>query len=151
MKKTSMIMEKGIDNKVFVKWTNDLDDSIEYSVHTTGINHKEDDHDLIWGHYYGDDFKSCIEYFNQYRRIDDNTYKLVNTVDGKSHVYYTYKNIFGKELEITVNKKKNLYSAYEIFYTESYGKVSRWISEIIEDTDNKTMLKEIFNTCYGII
>ena len=65
----SEILEYGKNNKVLVKWYKTYKDecSIEYSVHSLGLNHTKDSHDLIWGHYFGDDYTTCNEYFNQYR------------------------------------------------------------------------------------
>ena len=66
--KKSEILEYGNYDKVLVRW-HKSNNTIEYSVHTLGLYHTEEEHDLISGHYFGEDYATCNEYFSQYRYL----------------------------------------------------------------------------------
>lgn len=76
--------------------------------------------------------------------------KLVKEVDGKRHVYSTYRTSIldgNKEILIVTNKKKGTQDLYEVFYT--YSQVERrFLSEVCIQATNKEViriLQENFN------
>ena len=82
-KRISTILDEGIDRKVFVKWTSKEDnDFIEYSIHTKGINHTNDDHDLNCGMYfYGDEYERWHHYFEAMYKPDSNAYQFREAIE----------------------------------------------------------------------
>ena len=85
-------------------------------------------------------------YLNEYK------YKLIKKFEGKRYVYLTYHNENKKEILVTVDKKKNLYSATEVFYTHGGipSKTRHWLSTIIEGVSELEMKKSVYDTVRGI-
>ena len=86
-KKISKILEEGRDNKVLVQWidvtvygegkdNDDIEIDVEYSIHTKGYGHTEENHNLIWGSYF-DDYKRAKGTFEYYSYDNDNFRDIV--------------------------------------------------------------------------
>ena len=82
------ILEEGMDNKVLVQWleftawdSGEAEVDIEYSIHTKGINHTDENHDLIWGHYFGDDYKHAKGTFQYYRHDGENFRNIIKDIE----------------------------------------------------------------------
>ena len=78
--------------------------------------------------------------------------ELTKKVEGKRYCYLTYHNENRQEILVTVDKKKNTYSATEVFYT--YGgvpaKTRQWLSTIVEGVSESDMKKHVYDTVRGV-
>ena len=86
-KKISIILDEGRDNKVLVQWIDstvysngDLEVEVEYSIHTKGYGHTEENPNLIWGHYF-DDYKKAKGTFQYYKSEGENFRNIVKDIE----------------------------------------------------------------------
>ena len=93
-KKMVNILDEGRDNKVLVQWikatawTNgELEIEVEYSIHTKGINHTDEDYDLVWGMYF-DDLKRAKGTFQYYKSEGENFRNIVKDIKDFSDKWY---------------------------------------------------------------
>lgn len=93
-KKIVTILDEGMDNKVLVQWidatvwTNgELEVEVEYSIHTKGVNHTDEEYDLIWGHYF-DDLKRAKGTFQYYKSEGENFRNLVKDIQNYCEKWY---------------------------------------------------------------
>ena len=108
-KKISTILDEGMDNKVLVQWIDstvysngDLEVDVEYSIHTKGYGHTEENPNLIWGHYF-DDYKSAKNTFLYYKEIEGKNFrnivedikKCVSIWENDSNTWIDHESSFG--------------------------------------------------------
>ena len=81
------ILDEGMDNKVLVQWLEvttwdcgETEVDIEYSIHTKGANHTEEEYDLVWGQYFGDDYKHAKGTFQYYRHDGENFRNIIKDI-----------------------------------------------------------------------
>lgn len=103
-KKISKILEEGRDNKVLVQWidvtvygegkdNDDIEIDVEYSIHTKGDGHTEENHNLIWGSYF-DDLKRAKGTFEYYSYDNDIFRDIVKDAKDFANKWYEEQDPF---------------------------------------------------------